>query len=432
MLEQTLAVGVQESVIAYESHPNDDGSLTIMSYLTRETALEEHLAYFKNLSINPEWIIPKAACLAAFVSHFALQEWQFVVDIGSEETTAVLVYNGQVIESRSLVGGCSVFAHLQESSSENDGPLTLFLQHLTEALLAYKERYGVEDGGGLTVTGSVLAYPLSDKVISEFVQIPLSPLHDTSDGTSLLSHAAAVGATFLSCPHGSASATPNFRSGRFSFPNPLLHWKRPLTALAVSCLAIAAVIVWYGMAESQRIVENMRQEWKNITLAAHTTPENVNVRTESAPGPILPPHEASSEQLLAQGNWLLSSIERQTSYPLHPDIPRVTDVIVWLSTQISDIAQANSASDTKFEIQGLSYQLVKHPTKNRPKERYQVRVEIEFVTPSVALARAFHNRLVSHNQYIDPASEVKWTPSNGKYRASFFLKDKTHYPPQEL
>jgi hypothetical protein len=49
-----------------------------------------------------------------------LHGWQYVIDIGTDETTAVLVYNGQVIESRSLVGGCSSFKSLLTPSPEND------------------------------------------------------------------------------------------------------------------------------------------------------------------------------------------------------------------------------------------------------------------------------------------------------------------------
>jgi type IV pilus assembly protein PilM len=176
----------------------------------------------------------------------------------------------------------------------------------------------------------------------------------------------------------------------------------------------------------------MRNDWEKITSVAHTTPDEVKSHAESVLGSMNPLCTASADQLISQGNWLLTSLERQTSYPLHPDVPRVSDIIAWLSVQIAEVAKSFPLSTEKFEMQSLYYQLVKHPSKTHPKEHYQVRVDIEFATPSVALARAFHDRLVSTTSCIDTTAEVKWVPGNGKYRASFFLKDKTYYPPLEL
>jgi type IV pilus assembly protein PilM len=429
-LEQTVAIGVGESLVAYESHPSDDGAMTVTAYLAKQTAIQEHLSSLKSLSIDPEWVIPKAACLAAFISHFALNGWHYVIDISADETTTVLIFNGHVIESRSLVGGSFAFTSLEHPSEKNDEHLRLILQHLTEAVLAYKERYGLDGSIPLTITGRVLSVTHAATVIAEFVQTPLSQLHAIDDN-SLLQCAAALGAAFLSQPKNSHTSLPNFRIGEFAFARPMLHWKRPLIALGVGCLAAASIIAWYGASRSQMIAEEMRNDWKKITAIAHTTPDEVTKQTERLLGSMYALQETPPEHLLAMGNWLLSSVERQTAYPLQPDVPRITDTIAWLSMQINDVAQSMHLSNEKFEIQTLQYQLIKHPTKNHPKDRYQVRVDLEFISPSIALARAFHDRLVTNTSCIDNASEVKWTPGNGKYRVTFVLKDKTHYPQQE-
>lgn len=431
-LEQTVSVGIQESIIAYESHDGDEGSMAVTAYLAHHTAVQDHLAHLASLSIDPEWVLPKAACLAAFLAHFSLPEWQYSVDISADETTISLIFNGSVIESRALVGGRSVFVAIDHPSPEHDEELRRFLQHLSEALFAYKERYALEPTVPLTLTGSVLTYPLASTVVAEFVQLPLSELHTTEGHEELLQCAVAVGAALLIQPKNTTLQAPNFRTDELAFTSPLLHWKRPLFALGLGCLAAASAIAWYGSLRSEMIIKTMREDWKKIAVDAHTTSEEVAQQTARTLGAMGPLEEASPEQLLAQGNWLQTTVDRQTSYPLHPDIPRLSDVIAWLSFQLNDISKADPTVDSKCEIQSLHYQLVKHPTKNHPKERYQVRVDFEFLTPSVALARAFHERLVANNPCIDSTAEVKWTPSNGKYRASFFLKDKTHYPPQEL
>ena len=57
-----------------------------------------------------------------------------------------------------------------------------------------------------------------------------------------------------------------------------------------------------------------------------------------------------------------------------------------------------------------------------------MKVELEFSTATPKLAREFHDALIAPNQIVDPKGEVKWSSNRGKYRTSFFLKDKTLYP----
>ena len=425
-LEQALTIRVEESAIALESAAAEDGSLTVTAYLARQLAVADHLAKVQALGINPEWVLPKAACLGAFAGHFAFEGWQYIIDINVDEITTVLAFGGRVVESRSLAGGSAVFSHLDAASQEGDEPLRSTLQHLAETIWAYKERYGVETDS-LTITGDVLAYPLAAPLIAEFLGTPLSPLHSVQKEASLLKSATAIGAAFLS---QRAGHVPSFRTGQFSFPRPFLHWKRPLLALALGSLLTAMLVVWHGRIRSEAILTSMRSDWEKITGFAHTTPEEVNKQTEKNII-VASSAQASPEQLLLQGGWLLSSLDRKASFPLQPNVPRVREILAWVASVITDISSIPPSLNGKCEVLNFQYQIVKHPTKNHPKERYQVRVDLEIATPSVALARAFHERLTLDTKWIDQSSEVKWMPSNGKYRVSFFLMDKTLYPPNE-
>jgi hypothetical protein len=423
-LEQTLAIGIEESSIALESVTAEDGSLTITAYLARQSVITDHLTKIEALGVNPEWVFPKAACLGAFIGHFALADWQYVIDINADEVTTVLTFGGRVVESRSVVGGSAIFSHLDVATQEGDEQLRALLQHLAETVWAYKERYGIE-ADSLTVTGDILDYPLAPPLIAEFLSTPLSPLHTVGEETPLLRCATAIGAAFLS---QRTDQIPSFREGQFAFPSPFLHWKRPLIALALGCAMTASLIVWNGHKKAEAILESMRTDWKKITESAHTTPEEVNKQTEKS-FTVVDPLQAPPEQFLIQGDWLLTSLDKKASFPLQPNIPKVREVLGWIASIITDISSIPPSLNEKCEVLNFQYQLLKHPTKNHPKEHYQVRVDLEIGTPSVALARAFHERLASDTKWIDQSAEVKWMPSNGKYRVSFFLLDKTLYPP---
>jgi type IV pilus assembly protein PilM len=117
-------------------------------------------------------------------------------------------------------------------------------------------------------------------------------------------------------------------------------------------------------------------------------------------------------------------------YPLLPNTPRVSDVLAWLSTHTNVVGkdEKTEALLPIIQLENFSYVMVKRPDQTKKQEKYQVKVEIEFTSPTPKQAREFHDALIAPNPLVDPKGEVKWTANKGKYRASFFLKDKTVYP----
>ena len=171
------------------------------------------------------------------------------------------------------------------------------------------------------------------------------------------------------------------------------QWIRPLAIfVALFLVALGAV---YGI--GQRFLGQREQELQNNLqeLVALTCPEG------------------SLE--LDQIETLLKA---KDLYPLVANTPKLSDLLVWLSGIAENI-----------ELSSLQYSLVKRPDKTKPKEHYQVKVDMEFTAESATDARKFHQQLLAPNPFIDPKSEVKWSLTGGKWRASFFLKDKTVYFP---
>ncbi|MCB1213366.1 MAG: pilus assembly protein PilM, partial [Chlamydiia bacterium] len=115
------------------------------------------------------------------------------------------------------------------------------------------------------------------------------------------------------------------------------------------------------------------------------------------------------------------------NFPLLPLVPKVSDFLEWLCTLPSSVEMANGKKRALIQVENFAYQFVKAPDKNRPREHYQVKVDLTFTAQESMHAREFHSALLEPNQFIDPRSEVKWSFSEGKYRTSFFLKDLTTY-----
>ena len=110
----------------------------------------------------------------------------------------------------------------------------------------------------------------------------------------------------------------------------------------------------------------------------------------------------------------------------------VSDVLGWLNklAGASDKDNGEKALAQGIQIDSFNYTLVKRPEQTKKQEKYQVKVELEFNSPTPKMAREFHDALIAPNEMVDPKGEVKWSTNRGKYRTSFYLKDKTAYPSQ--
>lgn len=118
--------------------------------------------------------------------------------------------------------------------------------------------------------------------------------------------------------------------------------------------------------------------------------------------------------------------ETPDTFPLYPNTPRVNDVLSWFSNH--PLVKGDDPEKQKILLENFNYRMVKRPEQNKRKERYQVKVEIEFSTSTPRYAREFHDALLAPNEIVDPKGDVKWNSERGRYRTSFFLKDKTAYP----
>ena len=117
---------------------------------------------------------------------------------------------------------------------------------------------------------------------------------------------------------------------------------------------------------------------------------------------------------------------------LNPNVPRVSDVLAWLTTHpnvgFEMVPEKNE--DASILIENFNYALVKRPEEKKRDLKYQVKIDLEFTSPSPKSAREFHDALIAPNEMVDLKGEIKWSSTRGKYKTSFYLKDKTFYPSQ--
>lgn len=123
------------------------------------------------------------------------------------------------------------------------------------------------------------------------------------------------------------------------------------------------------------------------------------------------------EHLLSWKNKLST---QKLSFSLLPTVPKVSDVLAWISAHPAFINEAKAKKG--IELLSIHYQMLKYPTVDQKNIPYEAQVEIEFSASAPRLAREFHESLLKENQMIHAKKPVQWHAQGNKYRAIFTLK----------
>lgn len=427
-------------------------------FAVRKDHLQQHLGQWRGLGIDPEVVSCDPAVLALFSRHFIeTKQPHFLVHVSSGQTACTLVIEDKPIAVQTSHGGVdSIVAAAAEDGVDSSALASLDLATVTQE--SHPHLYQALDQWYLEVTR--LLYALSkqnrDQEVSEFLL--------TGEGASLLNldtllaqHAKKQKLTLspppsfeslsasklqrLAVPIGAAltgltlAASPvNFRQKEYLYTDPWKRLKKPLMLFGACSLLLAVVIYLFGQSylgwqenhlrtSYATLLQSMNKPYKSFEEEYYRKQRLVS--PEGGAG-VHPLNDLSIDDIESRLSYLQKDLQDSPDiFPLLPNVPRVSDVLAWLSKhpQIE-----GSGSEGGLKIESFNYSMVSRPDLKKKGEKYKVKVEIEFSSPTPKLAREFHDALVAPNELVDPKGEVKWNSNRGTYRASFFLKDKTSYP----
>lgn len=444
------------------SETQDGTLLTILA--VRKDHLKQHLDFWNSNKIEPEVVSAPPIALAAFSELFAPSEQpQFVVHMGHLTTACVLVKGGKLLAAQACFQGVDTlwqsFTHDMQGI-ENDIPFSSLdfatlkkevFPSLTAAVDAMrlditrtlyalaKQTKGQEvarilitgEAGPLNHLASVLCQPMNKPLIKPTVtsgfDISVSQLEK---------FAIVIGGALTALTDSRDEI--DFRQGEFAYPNPWKRYKTPIAIYLALCCALAAAFYFLSYAYIHYQNDEVRKEYSALLESMHKPyaafeKEYTAKLTGKKPTEITqvtPINKLDQADIMGRIRYLEKELQSNPqSFPLLPNVPTVSDVLAWLSTHPNVVAKDPKTGALKplLQIENFSYTFVKRPEMTKKQEKYQVKVEIEFSSPTAKLAREFHDALIAPNSLVDPKGEVKWSTNRGLYRASFYLKDKTTY-----
>lgn len=457
LLPYPMGEGLIDRIIAEKQA--EGTVLTVVA--ARKDFVAKHLEKWRAIEIETELVSCVPIALAEFSKNFCLAEGPLLVTHFGEETTTFIITNkGKLISAQAIDIGIKTLleAYAQDLDKQPMEVIDPFMQldfaalkgnnlpNLEKAVEAMRLEVGkvsyalikkireFEVTDLFTTGDGALLHNFSQVMYQGMKITRLEATIDESFNCSLENlhqFAIPIGAALTGLPTNANAV--NFRQNEYAYPHPWKRVQKPLMIYFALCIAFAFAFYFFGNAYINRQEDNLKTEYVDL-LASMKKPYS---QFEKEFNDATTKGEAVNVMQLSQGDIVqrLDFLNKELNaapdiFPLLPNVPKVSDVLAWM-TQLSKSSlseEPKEAAEGPIQLTSFSYKMVKRPEFNKKKEVYQVKVELEFTTSVPKNAREFHDALVAPNNFVDPKGEIKWSSERGKYRISFFLKDKTYYP----
>lgn len=456
--EPLLPYPVENAILDRSTIAQNADGTQITLYAARKDHVKQHVEQWDALDIIPD-VISCVPVALAFFSKLVTKTVQphVVLNIDKTQTTAALVKEGKLLAAQSSSTGLDALTqliplgtpalHFDKITSEDFPDLYNVIEEwrrdISRLLYALSKQVRDIEVTELLLTGEGTEYmnlgeTLCKDAHKHFLRIDNIPNFDIPS-PMMQRFAVPIGAALSALENTTDQV--NFRQQDFSHPHPWKQLKKPLAIYGILCAALATAFYFFGQAHIHNKENLVRQDYISLLTTMNKSypafekefaAKNPSL-TKYEENEAVPKLDSLTPSMIEQRLQFLQKDLKDTpdTFPLFPNTPRVSDLLAWLSSH--PIVTGQNKDDPKaalspLQIDTLSYTLVKRPELKKKQEKYQVKVEVEFNTPTPKLAREFHDALIAPNEMVDPKGEVKWTTNKGKYRASFFLKDKTSYP----
>jgi len=431
--EPNLPYSIEDAILVplYENRSNSE---LVNIFTTKKELLKQHLERFQEeTGVEAEAVSCVQGALFSFNAFLPMKNGHRLILHLSEKDTACVLINGKsFVGARTLPLGEASFLEALANDwnlSAEEARKLLFTTDLGQFekqenshFLKKIKRWNSELSKiviALSI-GEEIAEPIEIIMTGDFSTCPsfLTLLQNTGNhvlncppdlkdlkSSEMQTHAVALGlaVAFLPC----SSNQINFRSGEFAYSKPLKHLKKPLMAYFGLCFLLSLLLFAGGSLA-------LGKQEKRIVSKAKIFLEAKKISQISDDEPI---SSLISKLKASRGT------SSKSTYPLLPQLPRVSDFLAW----ISNLPPIADSQTEKIRFERLVYSMGTRPNKKKPKDKYEIKVDFEFATSSPRKARELHETLLKSTDIINTKDRFQWNASSSSYKASFLLKDKTFF-----
>jgi len=452
--EPIIPYPTNEAAIDWLKVAQEDNGSHLSVYAVKKDHVQRHLEQWKLYGVDPENVSVVPAAITAFANYFVAGESSyFVVHIGEESTTCCLIYEGKLLGAQSLHRGTKdLIAALKKDANISIDSIEFtkidkekysnlcraidqFRLDLMKNILGLTKLLKGAELDKILVTGLGSTFSeLSPKLCSDlkktqvYVEIPSE--FECSKET-LLQYDISVGLALSGLPK--VYSQIDLRKNELAYPNPWKRLMKPVAFYFLACLLLAWGAYVSGNASLGYKEDLLKEKFGSLLALMDKPYTSFEAEYESSQGSdeVLSINELNTDDLFDRLDYLNEELDKAPEpIALMPNTPRVSDVFAWLAMHPNVVLAGDEKGLRKplIRVESFNYNMMKRPEEKKRNNKYQVKVELEFTSPTPKLAREFHDALIEGNDFVDTKGEVKWSSNRGLYRTSFYLKDKTYYP----
>ncbi len=464
--EPLLPYPIENAVVDRVTLSKDAQGTQLTLLGVRKDHLQHHILQWQPLNIEPEIVVSIPAALTTF-SNLLLPEspLHFVLHLGEKQTCCIFVKNGKLIAAQSSSFDINNLKQTFAKEMQIEDPLALddafenadwtsvandehslasaairnFHMEVHRMVYSLVRQMKMLEVPDILLTGDAAPHQqLLEAILGSLVKSIVSP--QPPEGMNLAlpelqTHAIPIGSALMAIPNYQDQV--NFRQGDFAYPNPWKRLVKPIATFVAMVGLLTGASYFFGHAYLKSKETDIRKSYAQLLISANKPYLDAEMEfanrgkknPSTAPIDLIPIETLSLPEIQARMDFINKSLQAIPDlFPLQPNVPRVSDLLAWLSIHPNVVNKELSPDGPLIQIQNFNYTVAKRPDISKKQEKYQVKVEVEFSAINPTAAREFHDALLSPNAFVDPKGDVKWTTNKGFYKAVFFLKDRTVYP----
>lgn len=460
--EPQLPYSIDEAVLDKILIEKQENASQIVFLAAKKEQIQEHITFCQSLNIDPEVVSAEPIALANLLFFSSdEQEAVFAVHIGKNSTLCILVKDNKLIASHEIQEGWESLyegfaaeneltidefftVDIQTLSMEEHPNFFKSLEALQKGILwnymALIKETKSKETPLLYVTGPGANIAHFPELLAADLGIELGAFNIPSHSCTLKEfHRFSLPIGYAFSAQNSSPIFINFRRKELTYATPWKRFLKHLYIFGAGAAALAAALYLFGASYYHYREDGLKSRFLTLLSLSQKPYEEFETQyeakfpAEKVGDQPLPITALTTNGLQARLDFLEKNIRSiPETYPLFPQSPLVSDVLAWITTHPAIAGECAAVKEGEecpaFIIDTFHYSMVKRPEPNKKNEKYQIKIDLEFSTSSPRLAREFHDALITPNDFVDPKGEIKWNATKGKYRTSFYLKDKTIYP----
>lgn len=404
-IESLIPFPLEEVVICPFLQPIHKQMTLVTIFCTTQTFLLNHIQTLQQIDIQPDQI----SCLPAALCRFAA--WQFpqeerilCFDVREKRLTFALLETKRLTQSLTLhINPTSPLPSLKSASELADkgkeGASWVIKEkeqisnELDKLFIFLKQKGAIDETTPWMLTG--------DPSVKEVVRQIFSSPELLIEQPEYSDYALAIGLALDK--EAQDGQEIQFCQKKFT-PRKIEQNRTKKTLVYAGLCSLAALIMGIGsmfmLHKKEHFLASRLETYLPTSLKTSLkTPEEIEKRLNE---------------------WERSLAKHKTPFPLLPTVPKVSDVLAWLS---SHPAFANEEGGQKegIQLKSVHYMLTKYPKAGEASSAYAAQVELEFTADSPRPAREFHDMLLKGDQIVNAKKEVKWHTHQQTYQTSFEL-----------